>query len=313
MLRQWAAEAKFAMRIVVLTPNANLDVGKLWETQMPTIDAQVHCYERDHPGRPWVERLTGPPEVTGADMVKAMDDVGVDGAILVSAWTMYRYDDSYALDVHEAYPDRFALVKPIDPDDEGAAETISDWAGRDGTVGVRIMMRSGVSKVADDPGIDRICEAAGRHGLPLNLACSGRLSQVGLMAARHPNTRIVVDHLGVKQPQHPPVPEAPFAFLPELLNLAQHDNIVVKVTGACTLSRQAFPFDDIWDPLARIFDAFGFERCLWGTDWTRAINMVSYRDGVEPFRLTDQLSESERKMLMGDSLQQVYGWTPGGR
>ena len=64
---------------------------------MPTIDAQVHCYERDHPGRPWVERLTGPPEVTGADMVKAMDDVGVDGAVLVSVWTMYRYDDSYAL------------------------------------------------------------------------------------------------------------------------------------------------------------------------------------------------------------------------
>ena len=61
---------------------------------MPIIDAQVHCYERDHSGRPWVEVLTGPPEVTGDDMVKAMDDVGVNGAILVSVWTMYRYDDS---------------------------------------------------------------------------------------------------------------------------------------------------------------------------------------------------------------------------
>ena len=277
---------------------------------MPTIDAQVHCYERDHLGRPWVEVLTGPPEVTGDDMVKAMDEVGVDGAILVSVWTMYRYDDSYAIDVHAAHPDRFALVKPIDPDDEASEETIADWAARDGTVGVRIMMRPGLSEAADDPGIERICAAAGRHGLPLNLACSGRLPQVGQIADRYPNTRIVVDHLGVKQPQHPPVPEEPFAFLPDLLALAQYDNIVVKVTGACTLSQQPFPFDDIWDPMARVFDAFGFQRCLWGTDWTRAINMVSYRDGVEPFRLTDRLTVSEREMLMGGSLTEVYRWMP---
>jgi len=59
---------------------------------MPTIDAQVHSYERNHPGRPWHAALTGPPEVTGDQMVAAMDAAGVDGAILVSAFTMYRYD-----------------------------------------------------------------------------------------------------------------------------------------------------------------------------------------------------------------------------
>lgn len=277
---------------------------------MPIIDAQVHAYERDHPGRPWVEALTGPPEVTGDDMVAAMDAVGVDGAILVSVWTMYRYDDSYALSVHAAHPGKFALVKPIDPDDPASAETIADWAAKDGTVGVRIMMRAGVSDAPDDPGINRVCAAAARHGLPLNLSCSGRLPQVGEMAARNPNTRVVVDHLGVRQPQHPPVPDEPFAHLPQLLDLAQHDNIVIKVTGACTLSRESFPFDDIWDPLARIFDAFGFERCLWGTDWTRAINMVSYKEGVEPFRLTDRLSDGEREALMGGCLEKVYGWAP---
>ena len=51
---------------------------------MPTIDAQVHAYERNHPGRPWAATLAGPPEVTGDQMVAAMDEVGVDGAILVS-------------------------------------------------------------------------------------------------------------------------------------------------------------------------------------------------------------------------------------
>ena len=55
---------------------------------MATIDAQVHTYERDHPGRPWTAVLTGPDEVTGNDIVAAMDEVGVDGALLVSVWTM---------------------------------------------------------------------------------------------------------------------------------------------------------------------------------------------------------------------------------
>ena len=45
---------------------------------MPTtIDAQVHAYERNHPGRPWAAVLHGPAEVTGDDMVAAMNAVGV--------------------------------------------------------------------------------------------------------------------------------------------------------------------------------------------------------------------------------------------
>ena len=74
---------------------------------MLTLDAQVHAYERDHPGRPWAAVLHGPPEVTGADMVAAMDEVGVDGALLVSPFTLYRYDASYAIEVQAAYPRRF--------------------------------------------------------------------------------------------------------------------------------------------------------------------------------------------------------------
>src|SRR5215207_3021710 len=108
---------------------------------MTIIDAQVHAYERNHPGRPWAAVLHGPPEVTGDDMVAAMDAVGVDGAILVSAFTMYRYDASYAVQVRDAHPGRFALVKPVDPADPAVGETIADWAATPGAVGVRIMMR----------------------------------------------------------------------------------------------------------------------------------------------------------------------------
>jgi predicted TIM-barrel fold metal-dependent hydrolase len=277
---------------------------------MLILDAQVHAYERNHPGRPWVNALHGPPEVTGDQLVAAMDSVGVAGAILVSVWTMYRYDASYALDVYKAHPGRFGLVKPIDPSDPKAAETIADWATTKGRVAVRIMMRPEVSTDPADPGINRILAESGRHGLPVNLLCYGRMEQVSQLATRHPNTRLVIDHVGLQQPFEPPAPPQPFADLPQLLAVAKHDNIAVKITGACTLSHQPFPYNDIWDPMGRIFDAFGLDRCMWGTDWTRAVALLTYQQGVDSFRLTDRLSDSDKATLMGGSLQKVYKWSP---
>jgi len=277
---------------------------------MLTIDAQVHAYERDHPGRPWVGTLTGPAEVTGDQMVAAMNAVGVDGAILVSPFSMYRYDASYAKDVHAAHSDRFGLVKPVDPTEPAVADTIADWAGTAGTVGIRVFLRDNASTDPADPAINRVLALAAQHSLPVNLACTGRLDQAGGLAARNPNTQLVIDHLGLPQPHVPPAPPEPFAALPSLLALAVHDNIAVKVSGACTLSREPFPYRDIWDALGRVFDAFGFNRCMWGTDWTRAINLLTYAQGVEAFRVTDRLSASERAALMGETLTKIYKWSP---
>jgi L-fuconolactonase len=277
---------------------------------MVTIDAQVHAYERDHPGRPWAAVLHGPPEVTGDDMVAAMDAVAVDGALLVSPFAMYRYDASYAVAVHAAHPGRFALIKPVDPTDPAVADTIADWAASDGTVAIRIMLNRGVTSNAADPGISRVLAAAARHALPVNLLCWGRLEQAEQMAARNPNTRLVIDHLGLQQPFEPPVPAQPFAELPKVVALAAYDNVAIKISGACTLSQQPFPYNDLWDPLSRVFDAFGFDRCMWGTDWTRAVALLTYKQGVEAFRVADRLSDSERTALMGETLQRVYNWSP---
>jgi L-fuconolactonase len=275
---------------------------------MPTLDSQVHAYERNHLGRPWIGTLYGPPEVTGDQMVTAMDAVGVDGAILVSPFSMYRYDASYALEVFAAHPTRFRLVKPVDPTDPAVVDTIANWAATDGTVGIRIFLRDNASTDPADPAINRVLATAAQHSLPVNVACTGRLDQARQLAARNPNTQLVIDHLGLPQPHEPPPPAQPFADLPKLLALGAHANVAVKVSGACTLSREPFPYKDIWDPLGRVFDAFGFDRCMWGTDWTRAVGMLTYQQGVEALRVTDRLSDSERAALMGDTLRRVYNW-----
>jgi predicted TIM-barrel fold metal-dependent hydrolase len=270
------------------------------------IDAQVHAYEHDHPGRPWAAELHGPASVTGDAMVAAMDAVGVDAAILVSVFTMYRFDSSYAEQVYRAHPTRFRLIKPVDPTDPGVNETIDQWVKTPGTVAIRIMLNRGVSEDAADPGINRVLAAAARHNIPVNLLCWGRLDQVKQLAARNPDTRIVVDHLGLEQPYEPPPLAQPFGEIEKVLALAQHPNVVIKITGACTLSQKAYPYPDIWDPLARIFDAYGMERCLWGTDWTRAVQVLTYQQGVDAFKVTDRLTRTEREALMGGNVEKIY-------
>jgi L-fuconolactonase len=277
---------------------------------MLTIDSQVHAYERNHPGRPWAGFHHGPAQVTGDDMVAAMDAVGVDGALLVSPFSMYRYDASYAVAVHAKHPGRFGLIKPVDPTDPNVAHTVAEWASTKGAVAIRLMLRPDVTTDAADPGLNRVLAAGARHGLPANLLCWGRLEQAGALAARNPDTMLVIDHLGLQQPFEPPPPAQPFADLPKLLKLAAHENVTVKISGACTLSHEPFPYNDLWEPLGRIFDAFGFDRCMWGTDWTRAVALLTYEQGVEAFRVTARVSESDRRALMGETLTRVYKWAP---
>jgi L-fuconolactonase len=118
---------------------------------MMIIDSQVHAYEANTPARPWASVPNWPVHVTGDEMVAAMDKVGVDGAIFISAFSMYRYDASYAVEVQRAHPGRLAIVKPVDPDDAGVAEVVAGWKRTPGTVGIRIMLTRRTSAIRTTP------------------------------------------------------------------------------------------------------------------------------------------------------------------
>ena len=261
---------------------------------MRLIDAQVHAYERNHKERPWFDELVGPEEVTADTMVGEMERVGVDGAILVSPWTMYRYDASYAISVYEKYPNKFRLVKPVDPNKPEVGEIIQEWAKNKGAVAIRLMLAYEEQRDLSEHGLDVVMRTASRCNFPVNLLCWENVEEAGRLAKQYPNTRLVIDHLGIKQPFKPPVPDNPFSKLQKVLELASHDNVVIKITGVCTLSHQAFPFSDIWDPLEEVFSRFSLERCMWGTDWTRAVKFVSYRESVDCFLDSAPLSLSKK-------------------
>lgn len=286
---------------------------------MAVIDAQVHAYEADNPARPWQTKVSGgADQATGDDHVALMDKAGVDGALLVSPWVLYRFDTSYAEQVCTAYPSRFAMIAPFDPGEDGIGDKITDWAAKQGAVGIRLMVGFDANfRVidgfrADDRGVKEAVEAAQRHNLPVCVFCWDALHIASDLASAYPDAQLVIDHLGIRQPFAPPPPAEPFAALDDVLYLAKFPNLAIKISGACTLSNAPFPFNDIWDPLSRVYDAFGLDRCMWGTDWTRAVKLVDYAESVDAFRQAPGLSSSDREALMGGSLSRIFGWSPNG-
>ena len=115
-----------------------------------------------------------------------MDKVGVDGAIFISAFSLYRYDASYAVEVQRAHPGRLAIVKPVDPDDAGVDDVVAEWKATPGAVGIRIMLTKEEKRAPDDPGLDRIARAAVRHDFPVNILFWGNLD-AGYRTDRSPS------------------------------------------------------------------------------------------------------------------------------
>ena len=274
------------------------------------VDAQVHAYGADSDAYPWSGRSLTPehPTMTGEQTIAAMDDVGVDAAVLVSTWVTYRDDTRYAESVYRQHPGRFGLVAPIDADSDRVRERVEEWAATSGAVGVRLLFRRRGSWDADHPGVVATLDGATRAGLAVNVHCWGRLAVMEQLARAFPDAQLVLDHLGLAQPLASPVPDDALAELDQVLALARHPNLAIKLTGACTYSRRPFPYDDLWEPIGRVIDAFGVERCLWGTDWQRATPLVSYDDAVRAFRDAWPMSAAEREAIMGANTMRIYDW-----
>src|SRR5213593_3216636 len=123
---------------------------------MMIIDSQVHAYEANTRERPWHSVRNWPASATGDETVALMDKLGIDGAIFISAFSLYQYDASYAVEVQKKHPGRMAIVKPVDPDDPAVADVIAEWKKTPGAVGIRIFLRDENPRPPTDPGFDRI-------------------------------------------------------------------------------------------------------------------------------------------------------------
>jgi predicted TIM-barrel fold metal-dependent hydrolase len=96
--------------------------------------------------------------------------------------------------------------------------------------------------------------------------------------------------------------------------------VAIKFSGAPTLSQEEYPYDDAWEQLRSMVDAFGADRLVWGSDYTRmrvgersneviprAEWATTYLDSVCFVRDTDVLSGEEKEALLGGTIRRLLG------
>jgi L-fuconolactonase len=116
--------------------------------------------------------------------------------------------------------------------------------------------------------------------------------------------RFVLDHIG-----KPPIAEGvaePWASLTR--DLAAHENVSCKLSGLVTEAAKDWTVADLAPYVQHVFDVFGPDRVMFGSDWPvstlRAPYRVVYDTAVE---LTASLSAAERDLVFGDNAVKTYG------
>jgi L-fuconolactonase len=283
-------------------------------TELEILDSQVHTWTHDCALHPWDPgfrlrwHFDGVDPITNEGVLAAMDDAGVDAALIVVPG-LYGWDNGYALEAARAHPDRVAVVGRFDARAPRVEERLREIAAVPGIVGVRINDHDRQAWESDTYG--EFLAAAEEVGLPVCLyARPPALVALAQAVARYETVPIVIDHLGLGAPpvSSPTPGPRPFEHLPDLLSLARQPNVSVKLSAAAALSNEAFPFRDTWPAIREVVDAFGPDRVMWGSDFTRTASLHTYREALDYVLELDGLTVEEKAQILGRTLRRVFGW-----
>ena len=272
---------------------------------MLIVDAQVHIWGTGIPTNPAHRQISS---FSADDLLKEMDEAGVDAAVIhPPGWDPNASE--LAIAAARQHPGRLSVLGNFPLDQPESRALVDAWKQQPGMLGLRFTFQQPHQQSWPTDGtMDWVWPAAAHAGVPVALAAANFLPAVGQIAERHPQVRLIVDHMG--RPAGAKDAEA-FATLTELLALARHPNVAVKATAAPGYSSAPYPFGNIHDYLHQIYDAFGPQRMFWGTDITRM--PCSWRQCVTLF--TEELpwlSEDDKELIMGRALCQWLDWAlPG--
>jgi L-fuconolactonase len=281
------------------------------------IDAQIH---EPAPGKAWDETQRSQYGIWQVELAReAMDAIGVDIALAVTS--------QHFIDVaHERYPGRFPGVPVIFHMVKDMAAAVRAVKDNPANVAARALvgdyekaiMRPEFLAGAYDP----LYAAAEEVGLPIFNSTHGGCAHMASVAEKFPNLTLIVDHLGVAQ--HPSSPPEAMSWAPfeDLLELAKYPNIHVKMCGAPLLSEENYPYEDVWPNLNRMFAAFGYERIMWGSDYTRPRSAdrprgdrprrrgITYAENLNHLLHSDHLTYEQKALVLGGNVRRIFNLPP---
>src|SRR5262249_45960891 len=209
-----------------------------------------------------------------------------------------RNSHALAIEACRLHGERFAILGRIPLDQPQRRAEIETWRQQPGMVGLRYtFLQPHMKSWPSDGTMDWLWPAAERLGLPVALLAGEFLPLIGRIGERHPGLRLIVDHFGVARGNKDDAAVVP---MPQLLALAKHPNIALKVTGGPQYVTDPYPFRSLQPRYKAIYDAFGPERMFWGTDITRM--PCTWRECVTAFAEHQPwLSERDKSLIMGQA------------
>ena len=211
---------------------------------MLIVDAQIHLWNAGNPTTPWHRQI---PAYTKADALSEMDAGGVDAAVLTPHTPWDPNANELAIEAARQHPDRFVILGNFPVDKPESRALVDTWKQRPGMLGLRFTFPPPQQSAwLTDGTVDWLWPAAERAGLPIALMAAGFLPKVAEVAQRHPNLKLILDHLGRPSGGTASQPDL-WANLPEVVALARYPNVAMKATGAPSYSGHAYPFPDIHD------------------------------------------------------------------
>jgi predicted TIM-barrel fold metal-dependent hydrolase len=283
------------------------------------VDSQVHLWPANSPERPWLPGAKPqlPEPFTIERIIPLMDEAGVDRVVIVPPASLEGERIDYAQEAVKRYPSRFAIMARVALDKPDRAARLATWRDQPGVLGVRLNFGSGEAAWLTDGTADWFWPAAEKARLPVMFLTSGQTSLFARIAERHPQLTLIIDHMGIGAGQRPgpdssdsmrnnTVPEA----IAQSVALAKYANVSVKLSSVPLISTEPYPFRDVTSHIRRLFDAYGPERCHWGTDLTNSFARATYRQRVTQF--TEELpflTESDKDWIMGRAILARLRWT----
>jgi L-fuconolactonase len=270
------------------------------------IDAHHHLWTLARGDYGWLTPALAPiyRDFGLADLAPHLAAAGIEGTILVQA-AATEAETMFLLDIAESSEVVRGVVGWTDFDAADGVARIDALAARNLLVGLRPM----VQDIADDdwllrPALAPLLAAMARNDLVFDaLVLPRHLPRLLQIVGRHGDLTFVLDHCG-----KPRLATGEIAtWQRDIALLAQHSNIVCKVSGLVTEAAPDWKIADLRQAVDHVVACFGPQRLLWGSDWP-VVDLAGGYAGwfAAAETLLADLSPREKAAIFGGNAARIY-------